>query len=144
MAAPNITFISDMDVTRDDLTFKLRVINLWHQMSFYNKYEIWSIEMILLDEHGNKIQAMVSKQNLYRFKNAVKDGMTFYIKGLNFAALKTAVLSLIHPQDTFVDVMGLVVAIAEIQQGHPEKSKHKLNIRIQDANGLQLHVNLWG
>ncbi|CAH1419076.1 unnamed protein product [Lactuca virosa] len=183
MAAPNITFISDMYVTRDDLTFKLRVINLWHQMSFYNKNEIWSIEMILLDEHGNKIQAMVSKRNLYRFKNVVKDGMTFYIKGPNFAALKTgsfkltphdqkftfvqqtvvtecnnfsrslfgfsfvdyqAVLSLTHPQDTSVDVMGLVVAIAEIQQGDPEKSKHRLNIRIQDANGLQLHVNLWG
>ncbi|CAH1415067.1 unnamed protein product [Lactuca virosa] len=151
MAAPNITFIADVDVTRDDLTFKLRVINLRHQMSFYNKNEIWSIEMILMDEHGNKIQAMVSKRNLYRFKNVVNDGMTFYIKGPNFAALKTecndfsgslfgfsfvdyqTVLSLTHPQDTSVDVMGLVVAITEIQQGHPEKSKHRLNIRIQDA-----------
>nr|KAJ0192977.1 hypothetical protein LSAT_V11C800452890 [Lactuca sativa] len=138
-------------------------------MSFYNKNKIWSIEMILKDEHGDKIQAM--------------DRMTFYIKGPNFAALKMSsfkltprdqkftfiqetvvtecndfsgsvfgfsfvdyqnVLSLTHPQDTSVDIIGLVVAIGEIQQGHPQKSKHMLNIRIQDANSLQLHVNFWG
>ncbi|CAH1414056.1 unnamed protein product [Lactuca virosa] len=117
---------------------------------------------------------MLSKKNLYRLKNVVKDGLTFYIRGPNFAALKTGSFkltphdqkftfvqqtvvtecndfsgsvfgfSLNHPHDTSVDVMSLVVAIAEIQQGHPEKSKHRLNIRIQDANGLQLHVNLWG
>ncbi|CAI9269832.1 unnamed protein product [Lactuca saligna] len=98
---------------------------------------------------------MVSKQNLHRFKNVVNDGMTFYIRGPNFAALKTGsfkltlhdqkstsvqqtvitecndfsgsvfgfsfvdfqtVLSLTHPQDTYVHVIGLVVTIAEIQQ----------------------------
>ncbi|CAI9265389.1 unnamed protein product [Lactuca saligna] len=109
MAAPNITFISDMDVTRDDLTFKLRIINLWHQMSFYNKSENWSIEMILLDEHGNKIQAMVSKRNLYRFKNVVKDKMTFYIKGPNFAALKTGSFKLTPNDQKFRFVQQNVV-----------------------------------
>nr|KAJ0225865.1 hypothetical protein LSAT_V11C100048250 [Lactuca sativa] len=54
---------------------------------FLQNNEIWSIEMILIDEYGNKIQAAVSKRNIYRFKNVVKDGMAFYIKGPNFAAL---------------------------------------------------------
>ncbi|CAI9279988.1 unnamed protein product [Lactuca saligna] len=54
------------------------------------------------------------------------------------------VLSFAHPQDTSVDVISLVVAVAEMQRDHPYKSKHKLNINIQDAKGLQLHVNLWG
>ncbi|CAH1418481.1 unnamed protein product [Lactuca virosa] len=104
--------------------------------------------------------------------------MTFYIKGSNFAALKTGsfkltpqdqkltfvqetvvtecndfsgyefgfsfvdyqnILSLAHPQDTSVDVVGLVVAVAEIQQDHPDKSKHKLNINIQDAKLVFLY-----
>ncbi|KAL7595132.1 hypothetical protein Lser_V15G30629 [Lactuca serriola] len=89
MAPPNLTLIADVDVTRDDLNFKLRVINLWHQMSFYNKDEIFSIELILMDEDGNKIQATISKRNIYRFKNVLKDGMSFYIKGPNFATLKS-------------------------------------------------------
>nr|KAJ0205311.1 hypothetical protein LSAT_V11C500252890 [Lactuca sativa] len=104
MAASNLTFIPDLDVTRDDLTFKLRVINLWHQMCFYKKTEIWSIEMILLDEKGNKIQATVSKRNIYRFKYILKEGMAFYIKGPDFAALKIDAFRL-TPQDqklTFV------------------------------------------
>nr|KAJ0201942.1 hypothetical protein LSAT_V11C600327350 [Lactuca sativa] len=42
------------------------------------------------------------------------------------------------------DVMGLVIAIAELQRDHSDKSKHMLNIHIQDAKGLQLRVNLWG
>nr|KAJ0192480.1 hypothetical protein LSAT_V11C800392460 [Lactuca sativa] len=141
-------------------------------MSFYNKDEIFSIDLILMDEHGNKIQATVSKRNIYRFKNLVKDGMSFYIRGPNSATLKTGsfkltprdeklmliqetvvtecndfsgsqfgfsfvdyqtVLSLAHPLDMFVDVMGLVIAIVELQRDHPDKSKHRLNIHIQDA-----------
>nr|KAJ0191988.1 hypothetical protein LSAT_V11C800408920 [Lactuca sativa] len=136
-----------------------------------------------MDEHGNKIQETVSKRNIYRFKNALNDGMTFYIKSPNFAALKTGsfkltpedqkltfvqetvvtecndfsryefgfsfvdyqnILSLAPPQDTSIDVMGLVVVVAEIQRDHPDKSKHKLVINIQDAKGLQIRVYLWG
>nr|KAJ0194073.1 hypothetical protein LSAT_V11C800408370 [Lactuca sativa] len=54
------------------------------------------------------------------------------------------ILSFAHPQDKSVDVMGLVVAVAELQRHDPDKSKHKININIQDAKGLQLHVYLWG
>ncbi|CAI9302591.1 unnamed protein product [Lactuca saligna] len=54
------------------------------------------------------------------------------------------ILSFGHPQDKSVDVMGLVAAVAELQRHDPDKSKHKININIQDAKGLQLHVYLWG
>lgn len=50
MAASNVTLIAGVDVLSDDLTFKLRVINLWNHQSFYNKDELYSIELILIDE----------------------------------------------------------------------------------------------
>nr|KAJ0190204.1 hypothetical protein LSAT_V11C800413510 [Lactuca sativa] len=154
MAASNLTFIPDLDVTRDDLTFKL---------------------------HGNKIQATVSKRNIYRFKNiawhftskvqslhaALKidtfkltpqdQKLTFIPQtvvtecndfsghefGFSFVDYQN-ILSFAHPQDKSIDVMGLIVAVTEIQRDNPDKSKHKLNINIEDAKGLQLHVYLWG
>ncbi|CAI9296053.1 unnamed protein product [Lactuca saligna] len=36
------------------------------------------------------------------------------------------ILSFAHPQDKSVDVMGLVVAVAELQRHDPDKSKHKI------------------
>ncbi|CAI9297546.1 unnamed protein product [Lactuca saligna] len=185
MATPNVTFIADVDVLRDDLTLKVRVINLWKHMSFYNKDEIWSIELILLDEQGSKIQATVWKKFLYRFKNILKDGSTFYITSPSFASQKSGcfkitpqdqkltfvqntvlkecaefsgstfgfsfvdyqtVMSLLHPEDIYVDVIGFVVAITEMMRDDPEKSKHRLTIHIQDANALQLRfakISVW-
>nr|KAJ0192724.1 hypothetical protein LSAT_V11C800396860 [Lactuca sativa] len=85
MSTTNITFIADLDVTRDDLSIKVRGVNHWKQMSFYNKNEIWSIELILVNEQilfneqGSKIQASVPEKFLYRLKNVLKDGMSYYI-----------------------------------------------------------------
>nr|KAJ0220304.1 hypothetical protein LSAT_V11C200062400 [Lactuca sativa] len=94
MSTTNITFIADLDVTRDDLSIKVRVINHWKQMSFYNKNEIWSIELIL----GSKIQASVPKKFLYRFKKKLKDRKSYYITSPSFAALEPNTFRLI-PQD---------------------------------------------
>ncbi|CAH1414928.1 unnamed protein product [Lactuca virosa] len=105
MAAQNVTFVVDVDVTSDDLAFKLRVINLWKQMSVYNKDEIYSIEMILIDEQGNKIQATVSTKNIYKFKDILKDGHAFYIKSPIFASQRINALRLtrLHHKLNFVN-----------------------------------------
>ncbi|CAH1453013.1 unnamed protein product [Lactuca virosa] len=183
MSTTNITFIADLDVTRDDLIIKVRVINHWKQMSFYNKNEIWSIELILVDEQGSKIQASVPKKFLYRFKNVLKDGKSYYITSPSFAALKAntfrlipqdqkltfvqetvvkectqfsgpkfgfsfvdfqSVLSMVHPQNLSLDVIGLVVGVGEMATESTEKSKHKIHIHIQNENGLEIRLVLWG
>nr|KAJ0219029.1 hypothetical protein LSAT_V11C300115610 [Lactuca sativa] len=175
MAQPNVTLISDLDILKDDSTIKVRVINLWNLFSFYNKDELFSIELILIDEQGTKIQENVLRKNIYRFKNILKDGLTFYIKYPSFASQRMGGFTLIRQDHkltflhntiitechdfygpTFgfefvdylsfylIDVIGLVVAIGEMGRDNDDMKKHRLNIQIQDANGLQLSVNLWG
>ncbi|CAI9291074.1 unnamed protein product [Lactuca saligna] len=183
MSTTNITFIADLDVTRDDLSIKVRVINHWKQMSFYNKNEIWSIELILVDEQGSEIQASVPKKFLYRFKKFLKDGKSYYITSPSFASLKPntfrlipqdqkltfvqetvvkectqfsgpkfgfsfvdfqSVLSMVHPQNLSLDVIGLVVAVGEMARESTDKSKHKIHIYIQNENGLEIRLVLWG
>ncbi|CAI9301811.1 unnamed protein product [Lactuca saligna] len=183
MAQPNVTLIADLDVLKDDSTIKVKVINLWNLFSFYNNDELFSIELILIDEQGTKIQGNVTRKNIYRFKNILKDGLTFYIKCPSFASQRMggftltrqdhklsfvhdtvvtechdfsgptfgfefvdyqSIISLVHPENIAIDVIGLVVAFGEMVRDNDDKKKHRLNIQIQDANGLQLNVNLWG
>ncbi|CAH1430177.1 unnamed protein product [Lactuca virosa] len=178
MAQPNVTLISDLDILKDDSTIKVKVINLWNLFSFYNKDELFSIELILIDEQGTKIQANVLRKNIYRFKNILKDGLAFYIQCPSFASQRMggftltrqhhkltfvrntvltechdfsgpafgfefvdyqSIISLTHPKNTAIDVIGLVVAIGEMGRDNDDIKKHRLNIQIQDAN-----VNLWG
>ncbi|KAL7612436.1 hypothetical protein Lser_V15G06946 [Lactuca serriola] len=183
MAQPNVTLISDLDILKDESTIKVKVINLWNLFSFYNKDELFSIELILIDEQDTKIQANVLRKNIYRFKNILKDGLAFYIQCPSFASQRMggftltrqhhkltfvhntvltechdfsgpafgfefvdyqSIISLTHPENTAIDVIGLVVAIGEMGRDNDDIKKHRLNIQIQDANGLQLSVNLWG
>ncbi|CAI9302298.1 unnamed protein product [Lactuca saligna] len=143
MVTPNVTFIADVDVLRDDLTLKVCVINLWKHMSFYNKDEIWSIELILLDEQGSKIQATVWKKFLYRFKNILKDGSTFYITSPSFASQKSGCFK-ITPQDqklTFVQNTVLKCDCRELG----EKSFLKLRFdRRNSQMRRQPRVKHWG
>ncbi|CAI9265847.1 unnamed protein product [Lactuca saligna] len=50
-----------------------------------------------------------------------------------------SIISLTHPENTAIDVIGLVVAIGEMEKDNDDIKKHRLNIQIQDAN-----INLWG
>nr|KAJ0213548.1 hypothetical protein LSAT_V11C400182090 [Lactuca sativa] len=166
MVAPNLTLIVDVDITRDDLTFKLRVINLWHQMCFYKKKmksgeqnpsnglqkKHISIQKCsqgwdgILHQRSKLCNTKDGIRDSHSSKKPLLQSVTIFLDpSLGFHLFDYQnVLSFAHPQDTSVDVMGLVVAVAEMQRDHPYKSKHKLNINIQDAKGLQLHVNLWG
>ncbi|CAH1453010.1 unnamed protein product [Lactuca virosa] len=48
------------------------------------------------------------------------------------------------PENISLDVIGLVVAIGEIDARNEDRNRHKMRLQIQDVNGSQLDVNLWG
>ncbi|CAI9281804.1 unnamed protein product [Lactuca saligna] len=51
---------------------------------------------------------------------------------------------MVHPQNLSLDVIGLVVAVGEMARESTEKSKHKIHIHIQNENGLEIRLALWG
>ncbi|KAL7617923.1 hypothetical protein Lser_V15G04498 [Lactuca serriola] len=48
------------------------------------------------------------------------------------------------PLNISLDVIGFVVAIGEIDARNEDRKRHKMRLQIQDINGSQLDVNLWG
>nr|KAJ0213656.1 hypothetical protein LSAT_V11C400223910 [Lactuca sativa] len=159
MSTTNITFIVDLDVTRDDLIIKVRVINHWKEMSFYNKNEIWSIELILVDEQSYYITSpsfAALKPNTFRLtpqdqkltfvqETVVKECTQFSGPKFGFSFVDfQSVLSMVHPQNLSLDVIGLVVVVGEMARESIDNSKHKIHIHIQNENGLEICLVLWG
>ncbi|KAJ9562645.1 hypothetical protein OSB04_007805 [Centaurea solstitialis] len=50
MDEKNITLIDNLDIQKDDFTVNVRIIRLWSQPLFKDPEQLYSIEMILMDE----------------------------------------------------------------------------------------------
>ncbi|KAJ9541995.1 hypothetical protein OSB04_028501 [Centaurea solstitialis] len=60
MDEKNITLIDNLDIQKDDFTVKVRIIRLWSQPLFKDPEQLYSIEMILMDEEVNNYLAVKS------------------------------------------------------------------------------------
>ncbi|KAL2896541.1 Replication protein A 70 kDa DNA-binding subunit [Bienertia sinuspersici] len=56
------------------LKIKVRIIRLWEVPNYNNPNVVDSIELVLVDEKGSRIQASIRKTIMQRFSNMVKDG----------------------------------------------------------------------
>ncbi|XP_076899523.1 uncharacterized protein LOC143553406 [Bidens hawaiensis] len=61
MEASNITMFKDLDVSNNDCVLKVRILRPWRLKDNNKPGEDWSIEMILQDEIGERMQAYVRK-----------------------------------------------------------------------------------
>ncbi|KAF5798177.1 putative nucleic acid-binding protein [Helianthus annuus] len=80
MALNKVTLISDLDVLLESYKLKVKIIRLWKQTVRGNPKETYAIEMVLMDEQGNKIQAKVWKQCVSKFENLHEENGDFYIE----------------------------------------------------------------
>ncbi|QHN76784.1 Replication factor-A carboxy-terminal domain protein [Arachis hypogaea] len=66
-----------MHPPREAWRLKVRVLRLWVVPSFGNHEVLNSMEMILLDEHCEKIQATIKKPFLNRFRDHIVEGQVY-------------------------------------------------------------------
>ncbi|XP_076905687.1 replication protein A 70 kDa DNA-binding subunit B-like, partial [Bidens hawaiensis] len=78
------TMFNEIDVLKTSpSTLKVRVLRMWSIKDNKNVNEDFLIEMVLMDENENRIQATVYKQNIYRFKRFLKESSTLTIVNLS-------------------------------------------------------------
>ncbi|KAK1415064.1 hypothetical protein QVD17_30834 [Tagetes erecta] len=80
----NITLIKNIHLTNDDLTLKLRIVHLWKLPGHINKKEVYSIEMILMDEEGTKITGTVSKRFFSKCTRLLNENINIFVIKPNF------------------------------------------------------------
>ncbi|XP_056683565.1 uncharacterized protein [Spinacia oleracea] len=77
--AQAIAIIKDINPTTENLTLQVRVVRLWTMASFKNPDDVYSIDMVLLDAKGDKIQATIKKSLLRTFQPLLNEGELYTI-----------------------------------------------------------------
>ncbi|XP_024986560.1 uncharacterized protein LOC112521801 [Cynara cardunculus var. scolymus] len=128
----NIRFIQDLDIHKTDLTVKSRIIQLSNQPVFKNPDEIYSMEMILMDEHGTKIHANVLQKRVPKFRNLLQEGAAIFIKNPTIPR---------HASKYKLNVIGEVVACETMVTlpDNNEKPKDGRNL----FRGNKIQETLW-
>ncbi|XP_024965398.1 replication protein A 70 kDa DNA-binding subunit A-like [Cynara cardunculus var. scolymus] len=80
------------NIQKDNSTVKVRIVRLWKKSIFKNPDEIYSIEMILMDEQGTKIQANVLQKWIPKFTNLLQEGAAVFIKNPTIARYATKLM----------------------------------------------------
>ncbi|KAJ9536465.1 hypothetical protein OSB04_un000373 [Centaurea solstitialis] len=83
MDEKNITLIDNLDIPKDDFTVKVRIIRLWSQPLFKDPEQLYSIEMILMDEVNNYLAV---KSMLMFYKNRFKSLKSYFMKELSYSS----------------------------------------------------------
>ncbi|XP_024971924.1 uncharacterized protein LOC112510808 [Cynara cardunculus var. scolymus] len=164
MDVNNITFLEDLDIQKDDFTVKVQIVRLWKQPVFKNPDEIYSIEMILMDEQEGaavfiknptiarlatkyKLIDNTNKLSLY-YKTSVSNSQDFKGSIFGFSFVKfTNLISKSIPELAAVDVIGEVIACETMVTlpNNNGKAKRRMQVEMQDLEqvGIKMQVTLW-
>ncbi|XP_021742772.1 replication protein A 70 kDa DNA-binding subunit C-like [Chenopodium quinoa] len=82
--AQSLKLIQNINSSNENITIQARVIYLWTIPSFNNANDVHSLEMVLLDEQGGKIQASVKKSLLVIFQTKLAEGQVYNISNFGF------------------------------------------------------------
>ncbi|KAL2921230.1 Replication protein A 70 kDa DNA-binding subunit B [Bienertia sinuspersici] len=72
--AQSINMINDFTPINEIWKIKVRIILFWEVPNYKNPNVVDSIELVLVDEKGSRIQASIRKIIMQRFSNMVKEG----------------------------------------------------------------------
>ncbi|XP_022001118.1 replication protein A 70 kDa DNA-binding subunit D isoform X2 [Helianthus annuus] len=103
MEPMDITFLNHLDVSHDNYTLKVRIIKLWRQPSFKVPGETYAIEMILMDEEGNKIQATVMNKYFVKFEKLLEESVCLLIKKPSLGDNTSSYKCVDHPHKLFLN-----------------------------------------
>ncbi|KAL2898598.1 Replication factor A protein 1, partial [Bienertia sinuspersici] len=74
-----LQYVREINPIKETWSIKIKVIHLWTTPDFYNPENHYSIEMVFVDEKGDKIQATVKRSLLLRFGPILHEGSVYSI-----------------------------------------------------------------
>ncbi|KAL2942513.1 Replication factor A protein 1, partial [Bienertia sinuspersici] len=73
------TYIANIDTKRRDWTLTMRITRIWEVKYNLTSKTIYSLDMVLLDEQGSQIHALIKKDLIPHFKEVAKEGSVYTI-----------------------------------------------------------------
>ncbi|KAG5594678.1 hypothetical protein H5410_035910 [Solanum commersonii] len=79
------SLLSDLDTTRDDWLVKVRVCRIWEFKNYKRSKEMISLDMIIIDEKGTLVHAVIWKNQVNRFRANLAEGSVIIIRNFMVA-----------------------------------------------------------
>ncbi|XP_076885787.1 uncharacterized protein LOC143535409 [Bidens hawaiensis] len=80
-----ITMLNKLDVSTKVFNVKVRIIRLWKNMSYMLQGQVHTVEMVLVDEEGNKMLGSIINEHWQNFKNLIELNSTILITKASLA-----------------------------------------------------------
>ncbi|PWA76328.1 hypothetical protein CTI12_AA235610 [Artemisia annua] len=76
----NTTLLYDIDPMLDDIKIVARCISIWKSHPAGKPNEVWSLDMVLQDEQGNRVQATArTKEVINKYRLLIDEGSCYRI-----------------------------------------------------------------
>ncbi|CAI8586935.1 unnamed protein product [Vicia faba] len=96
MAAVRCNYVTEITPAKESWDVVVQVIRLWFVSNMNSKQKYYVMEMVLMGEKGDNIQASVKKNLLSRFDNKICEGIVYNFKYFGVAANTGAYRTIKH------------------------------------------------
>ncbi|XP_024628783.1 replication protein A 70 kDa DNA-binding subunit C [Medicago truncatula] len=93
----SLDLVNDIVPGRLNWRIRVRVVRMWEVPTFLKPNQANSLEMVLLDQMGVKIQAIVRKQLIYVFQKRLREGEVYNISYFSVAPSTGSYRAATHP-----------------------------------------------
>ncbi|XP_076951981.1 uncharacterized protein LOC143625543 [Bidens hawaiensis] len=85
-----ITMLNKLHVSTKVFNVKVRIIRLWKNMSYMLQGQVHTVEMVLVDEEGNKMLGSIINEHWQNFKSLIELNSTILITKASLAENRAA------------------------------------------------------
>ncbi|XP_019425107.1 PREDICTED: uncharacterized protein LOC109333983 [Lupinus angustifolius] len=135
--ARRVNFIQEINASKDTWKLKVRVTGLWR----VDRSSAPSIEMIFMDEKGDKIQAIVKNYHIAQWESQLHEGRSYIAENFEIFSTFEDILNGVSTTDILVDVIGELI---NIEMSQPDSTPKKVVFIMRDQRGNSLSCTLWG
>ncbi|KAF9612264.1 hypothetical protein IFM89_038834 [Coptis chinensis] len=165
------TSLDQLDRSKKHWKIMVRISRTWEVFDFEDGDKRISLDLILLDTHGNQMHATVPEEDALKHERVLQEGNICIITNFNVGSAKKilrpvnnihriffkwdTVAKLMNDQSnnfpmymfsfkTFnaINVIGILISMSYIKEGTSSVSKRR-DIIIQNERGHQLKITLW-
>ncbi|XP_022019173.1 replication protein A 70 kDa DNA-binding subunit C-like [Helianthus annuus] len=138
MSNYSCSYIHQISTEKDTWKLKVRVLRLWKQA--------YQIDMILMDENGDKIQATVKKGLMCVFENQLEEGSVVLLSKFGVGEMndKFPIINREVEVELTVDVICYVVSTTDIEVfNRSGKESKRISFEIVNFTGDTIGCTLW-